>query len=216
MTASTLLDYDADARTRLWELLERRNISCRDQLKQSVDTAGEQLERFKPSVMGPGKRSLLAGGPVVIVPPGTVLFVLAHHKKVFTIWLRHSGTLTEAVEEAVRYIKEMVESEEAGFKWSGDQTLVVIEDLIGKYGRPPGKHGTELAQEHNGRILRMLFAVIPDEARADMIKGLEMIIGMKVCPAMVGLIGKGRETGSCGVWPLVLPLASYVDAVIEE
>ena len=37
---------------------------------------------------------------------------------------------------------------------------------------------------------------MPSEARADMIKGLEMIIGMDVCPAMVGLLGKGSVDGA--------------------
>jgi hypothetical protein len=75
MTASTLLDYGADARERLWELLERKNVSCRDQLKQSVDTAGAQLEWSTPCVMGRSKRAdaRLYAGPAVAVPPGTVL-----------------------------------------------------------------------------------------------------------------------------------------------
>ena len=91
MNASTLLDYDADARDRLWDLLERRNVSYRDRLKQSADTAGAQLEWAKPYAMGTGKRA--ACWPVVLsswLPPGTVFIVLAHHKKVFTLWLRPS------------------------------------------------------------------------------------------------------------------------------
>ena len=39
MTTSTLLNFDADARDRLWEMLELRGISCRDQLERSTEGA---------------------------------------------------------------------------------------------------------------------------------------------------------------------------------
>jgi hypothetical protein len=42
------------------------------------------------------------------------------------------------------------------------------------------------------------------------------IIGRGHCPAMVGLVGKGPEQGPCGMWPLVLPLAPYLDVVEKE
>jgi hypothetical protein len=42
---------------------------------------------------------------------------------------------------------------------------------------------------------------------------LEDVIARGFYPAMVGLVGKGSEHGLCGVWPLVLPLAQYLDAV---
>jgi hypothetical protein len=213
MTASTLLDYDADARTRLWELLERRNISCRDQLKQSVDTASAQLEWFKPYAMGRSKQqgARLYAGPAVAAPPGTVLIVLAHEEKAFTVWLRSPGhALIEAVDEAVGYFKALMETEiDLGL------TLVAIEDLIKKHDRiPDRKPGIELSQEHNTRIIGMLFAAMSD--RAGVCETLEMAMAAKACPAMVGLIGKGSETGLCGAWPLVLPLAPYLDAVIKE
>jgi hypothetical protein len=214
--SEALMDYEADAGARLWELLERRNVGYRDRLKQSADTAGAQLEWAKPSVVGPGKRGVSAGGSVVMAPPGTIFIVLAHHETVFTIWLRPgSGTTTDAIEGAVIYARDIMKSEQPDFKWSDDLVLLAIEDLLKQYGRPPGKKGAELSQEHNTRIIGTLFAAVPEEARADMIKGLEMIVAMDVCPAMIGLIGDGTKTGLSGVWPLVLPLAPYVDTVIE-
>ena len=208
---STLLNYDVDARTRLWDLLELRDISCRNQLKKSADSAGAVLEWFTPHAMGRSKQqgSRLYAGPVVAAPPGTVLIVLAHEKKVFTIWLRGSHPLTEAVDEAVGYFKALMEGEiDLGL------TLVAIEDLIKKHGRIPDKKpGIELSQEHNARIIGMLFAAMSD--RAGVFETLEMVMAANACPVMVGLLGKGSVTGLCGAWPLVLPLAPYVDAVIE-
>jgi hypothetical protein len=40
--------YDADAKDRIWRLLEVKNVGYRDRLKQSADTAGAQLEWLKP------------------------------------------------------------------------------------------------------------------------------------------------------------------------
>jgi hypothetical protein len=210
--ADLLLDCNVDAKDRLWELLERRNVSYRNQLKQSVGTAGAQLEWAKPSVMGSAKRdkTRFYGGPAVMAPPGTVFIVLAHDKKAFTIWLRPSpgNSLTDVIEQSVKYAEQLMEPDTL----SGVQVLLAAKDLIRKYGQPPGKHGVELEQEHNTRIIGMLLAGVPE--RDGMVDGLEMIVGMGVCPAVVGLIGKGSETGLCGAWPLVLPLAPYVDAVV--
>jgi hypothetical protein len=44
-----LVDFNADARDRVWKLLEISNISQRDRLKASANAAGEQLEWLKPS-----------------------------------------------------------------------------------------------------------------------------------------------------------------------
>ena len=81
MTTSTFLDFDADATDRLWDIMVQRDITSRDRLKQSAATAGAQLEWAKPGAMGDGKRGRLYAGPVVMAPPGTVIIVLAHHKK---------------------------------------------------------------------------------------------------------------------------------------
>jgi hypothetical protein len=75
-------DYDADARNRIWRLLEINDIAWRDQLKQSADTAGAQLEWAKPSIMGGHP---IYAGPAVMAPLGTIFIVLAHRKKVFVI-----------------------------------------------------------------------------------------------------------------------------------
>jgi hypothetical protein len=144
MTASNLFDYGADARDRLWDLLEQRSIGCRDRLKQSADAARAQLEWTKPSVMGSSKddhrRSY--AGPAVMAVPGSIFIVLAHRKKVLTIWLRPNAcTLTEAVEWSVEYVSAL-----GAGPISLDQTLPVIEDLVRKYGHLPGKHGVELAK----------------------------------------------------------------------
>lgn len=214
VTPSTLLGYNADSNARLWDLLEQRNIGCRDRLKQSADTAGAQLEWSKPSVMGSGKRSgSLYAGPAVIVPQGTVYIVLAREKKVFTIWLRSSsGALADAIEPAVTYVKEVMQA--TAFNWAGDQVLLTVEHLVKKHGRAPAKTNIEFSSEHNTRIIGILFAAMPADARADMLRVLEMIIADGVCPAMICLLGKGSEKGSSGVWPLLLPLAPYADTVL--
>ena len=98
--------------------------------------------------------------------------------------------------------------------WSADHALLIADELINKYGHRPGKDGVELDPEHNGRIIGMLFAAVPASARADIVEGLEMAIAEGICPAMICLLGKGRTKGLSGVWPLLLPLAPYADAVL--
>jgi hypothetical protein len=55
---------------------------------------------------------------------------------------------------------------------------------------------------------------MPAAARAEIVKQLETAISIGVCPAMVGLVGDGSGQGLSGVWPLMLPLAPYTDAVV--
>jgi hypothetical protein len=61
-------------------------------------------------------------------------------------------------------------------------------------------------------LLGLLFAAMPTDKRESLLDLMEAIAGRGVCPAMVGLVGKGTERGLCGIWPLVLPLAQYFDA----
>ena len=71
MTTSKLFNYDADARDRLRELLERQNVSFLDQLRLSIDSAGTCLELCTPGVMGSSiddKRRLFAGPAVLAAP----------------------------------------------------------------------------------------------------------------------------------------------------
>ena len=209
---ATLADFSADSRDRLWKLLESNNISYRDRLKESADSAGEQLEWLKPSVMG-GHGNELYAGPAVMDSPGTVLILLAHEKKAFTMHLlaRPTHSLADAVKNAVENVKELPEFK--ADELSAGVVVSAIADLIEKYGAAPGKRGAELSQEHNFRIIGCLFASIPETMRSDIVDRLEKIAATGVCPVLIGRLGKGTETGLCAAWPLLFPLAPYVDTV---
>jgi hypothetical protein len=211
MTASIILDFNADATDRLAALMEVQNVSTRDRLKQSTASAAAQLEWFKPEAMGDGKRGGLYAGPVIMAKPGTAIIVLAHHKRVFAISLLPAvGTIGDAVEAAVGYVEIAMGSEAVEPR----QTLLSVEEMIRQHGHLPGKRGPELTDEHNMRLVGILFAAIPATGRAGIVRMLDKAIAEGVCPAMIGLIGKGSEQGFCGVWPLLLPLAPYADAVL--
>jgi len=103
----SFFDYNADAGVRLWDLMEARNLTYRNQLKQSAETAGAQLELLKPSLMY-GTTGSFYAGPAVASPSGTVLIVLAHEKKAFAM---HSVPVAghrfgDGIELGVNYIKE--------------------------------------------------------------------------------------------------------------
>jgi hypothetical protein len=207
----TLLDFNADARDRLWERLERNDVGSRDQFKQSADTAGTQLEWFKPGAMGPGKDARLYAGPAVMTKPGTILVVLAYHEKAFSIWLRPNGSLAATVEETVESIKEFL-----GPECPPDNRFVsVIWELIETYGRARSLHSVELSQDHHNYITGLLFAATPMATRTWMVECLEAIIANNICPAIVGLLGDRSGKFINGAWPLVLPLAPYVEAVMD-
>jgi hypothetical protein len=54
---------------------------------------------------------------------------------------------------------------------------------------------------------------MPADKRQSLVDLIEAFIDRGVCPAMSGLVGKGTTRGLCGIWPLVLPLAQYLDTV---
>jgi hypothetical protein len=213
------LDFNADTGARIWRLLEINNVSFRNQLKQSSETAGAQLELAKPTVMGSStteKGKLFYAGPAVMFSPGTVFIVLAHHKKVFTIQIRSEAghTIAEGIAEAVNYARELL-GDEAN-KCTQGALGVAIEDLVKKYGRMPGKKGVKLDSEHNVRIVGSLFLPLSDASRAKTIYVLEQLVAVNTCPALIGLLGKGSQQGLSMAWPLPLALARYVDAVVKE
>ena len=211
-------DYDADARDRLWRWLEMNDVDYRDQLKQSAGTAGAELEFAKPSLLGGsiGDGRFYAG-PAVMVASGTAMIVLAYQEKVFTISLRsgEGHTFIEAVTQAIDYVKELVGDDIN--KWSGGALAYAVEDLIKKYGWAPGqnKNRADLDNEHNVRIIGMLLMPLPDAARTDMINAFQSLIDRGICPAWVGLLGKGSREGLSMVWPLPLALAPYADTIKE-
>ena len=99
----------------------------------------------------------------------------------------------------------------------GSAVMIMIEDLIKKHGRrPDNKQRVELSSEHNARIIGILFAALPADGRAHLIEGLDMLIAEGICPALIGLLGKGTTKGVSGVWPLLMPLAPYADKVLAE
>jgi hypothetical protein len=208
-----LADYDADARERVWKLLEvkKRRLSGSTQAKRRYGWRAAGMVEAKPHG---GNRGDFYAGPAVMDSPGTVLVVLAHNKKAFTLHLIPTSGhgLADGIEDAVAYVKEGMEAEQ----WTAGALVLAIEDLIKKYGRAPGQKGDELTQEHNVRIIGCLFAGMSDEARADLVIRLETVIAAGICPALIGLIGKGTKTGLCAAWPLPLTLAPYADAVIKE
>jgi hypothetical protein len=211
-----LFDFDADTRDRLWAALELKNISFRDLLKQSVDTAGAELELRKPGVVGNGRNGKLYAGPAVMSPLGTILIVLADKQKVFTMDLRPVAgrAIGDGITEAVQYLRDNAPED---FKFPLDAIAPVMDFALEEIGRLPGEEGAQLTEEHAFRILGCLFAGMPDAVRSDLINGVEQLSASGVCPAMVGLLGESSKIGAAGlsgVWPLVLRLAPYAETVI--
>lgn len=102
-------------------------------------------------------------------------------------------------------------------KCTPDTLGSAIEDLIRKYGRKPSSdnNAVELTNEHNIRIIGMLFLAMPQDRRVEATEKFEQVIAKGICPAFIGLLGKGSVQGLSMVWPLPLALAPYADTVIS-
>lgn len=208
-----MLSYDDDAHDRLMGLMTERDIAFRGKLERSSKMAGQQLEFLKPAYLAPGGYM----GSVAQVSRGTILVVLADPRRVFTVYIQRppvtEPNLIEILDIAVSELMEIVpESSDPGY------TLHVIKNVLETHGGKPGKKKSKSPdQQVILQILGLLFASMPTESRHQLLYEL-IKVSNEVCPAMVGLIGPGTidPTKMCGVWPLLLPLAPYVEAIDDR
>jgi hypothetical protein len=199
-------DINADAGKRLWDLLEYKNVVYRDRFKQSVDTAGKQLELLKTNVLDNRPGGGYAG-PAVMYPPGTVPIVLAYRTKVFAVRSVPTAgyTFSGSVERALRYIQKTRNE-------LRPEINVLIETVIESHGRTPDGESPDMPYEQQLLILGYLFTLVSEEAKVGLVSAIEGISSCGICPVLIGLLEVG---GGTGIWPLMMELAPYADAVME-
>jgi hypothetical protein len=64
------------------------------------------------------------------------------------------------------------------------------------------------------RCLSLLLACLPDSEVRNIVDTAEDIAQHHVCPLLIGLVGGLNGGPLCSVWPLMLPLAPYLDRVL--
>lgn len=201
------LNYGDDARLWLTSLLRDRGAAVADNLAAAVDMAGGQLELLKRAVLDVPRYA----GPVAMVPRGTVLIILANAKKVVTL---HWTAMPAGAPTRQQQLDRFVTGARDEYKRdpTGIGALQTIDLTVRKFGAPVGKRAPRtFPPDGIMMVLGMLFGAMPD--RHDIVAAAESVANREICPVMVGLIGPGSEQQTlCGAWPLLMPLAKYVEA----
>jgi hypothetical protein len=194
---------------RLLAMMTLRGTVFRDNLAAAARKAGEQLEWWKPVALIPNPRTRLHAGSIVPVDPGTVLIVLADARRVLTIRLR---PLPSHVARRAM-IDDLADMSSNNYPLDDGEIIAVIAAAVEEWGGQPGTQTGGMPDDAMLTLFALLFSAIPADRRQSLFDVLEDMIDRGVCPAMVGLAGKATTRGLCGIWPLVLPLAQYLDSV---
>jgi hypothetical protein len=211
-TSDTIMDCNADSGDRLIEMMTLRGATSRDQLIDAARKAGEQLEIWKPMAFIPNPRTFLHAGAIVPADRGTVLIVLADAKRTLTMRLLQPppGISRREMINDLAAIAQRHYGDERG--WFGKEEIIpVIHAAVDTWGGQPGTKTGGMPEDASINLLGLLFAAMSADKRQSLLDLMETIAGGGFCPAMVGLVGKGTTRGLCGIWPLVLPLAQYLD-----
>jgi hypothetical protein len=213
-TPDTIVDCNADSGDRLIEMMTLRGTTFRDQLIGAARKAGEQLELWKPLALIPNPKTFLHASAIVPADPGTVLIILADAKRTLTMRLLPPPpgiSRREMINEAAD-IAQQHYAQDDGKSLGKGEIIYLISYAVDTWGGQPGTKTGGMPEDASMNLLGLLFAAMPADKRESLLDLMEAIIDRGVCPAMVGLVGKGTEHGLCGIWPLVLPLARYFDA----
>jgi hypothetical protein len=208
-----ITDCDADAGDRLIAMMTLRGLTYRDNLIGAARKAGEQLELWKPMALIP--KTFLHASAIVPADPGSVLIVLANADRTLTIrMLQPPPGFTRR-----QLINDLADMARRHYAQDGEiavdkgSAIFVTDFAVDKWGGAPGTKTGGMPDNASMNLLGLLFAAIQEDGRQSLLDLLEDVIARGLCPAMVGLVGPGSEHVLCGVWPLVLPLARYLDAV---
>jgi hypothetical protein len=210
-----IVDSNADSGDRLIEMMTQRGTTCRGQLIGAARKAGEQLELWKPLALIPNPRTVFQAGAIVPADPGTVLIILADAKRTLTMRLLPPPppgiSRREMINEAAD-IAHQHYAQDDGKSLGKGEIVYLIRYAVDTWGGQPGAKTGGMPEDASMNLLGLLFAAMSADSRQSLLDLIETVIDRGFCPAMVGLVGKGSEHGLCGIWPLVLPLARYIDA----
>ncbi|HVI65478.1 MAG TPA: hypothetical protein VM910_23285 [Bradyrhizobium sp.] len=183
-----------------------------NKLRPALKLANHQLEYLCPAMMATSRKGLIAE-LVAHVPRYTWLIVLANPRKLFTlrIYIPPEAPFTRR-----QYLDDCVAGavEAYGHVPTANDIVHGIDLIIEQHGGRPEAKTPQLSQDACANIVGFLFAPIPHPGRGEIIEIVDKMIAENVCPLHVGLIGRGtRPNTKCGVWPIGLPFALYVEHI---
>jgi hypothetical protein len=207
------LNFDSDVGDRIVATLSHTRL--RGKLEPAARLAGRQLELMKPAIMVPTHEGLWAGA-VANVPLGQMVFVFADQDRVatFSCGLRAGATAITAIDQMV------AEAGDAGQPEGGWESLSagIVQHIVEDGGAKPGETCHSMGNA-GPALLGALFSAIPAETRMGLATHIDRCTGAAICPVIVGLIGpagSGRPDRYSIAWPMLLPLAPYLEWVLRK
>ncbi len=185
-------------------------------LRQAARTAGHQLELLKPSVMGM-TRDGFYGGPAAMVPVDAMVVMLARGKKVATIQMMANVPVAELFADMREASRELFPDTGTDPEAWMKRMPPAMHFIIDQIGSVPGTNSPKGSDNAIHAALGTLLNVLGDERVGWVADWVQRCSEATICPALIGMIGRASSgtPGLCSVaWPMTLPLARYVDAVM--
>jgi hypothetical protein len=197
----TMADYGADCRDRLL------GAGLPPTLHGAASCAGRQLEWLKPLVMGWRTDGTLVTGLAARLAPRNLLVIIADGERVAVQPIRPTTSVAAMCDEARK-------NETARYgTLCGQWIPEILRTALCQFGHEPA-----LAMPpHSGGLFNATGVLLAAPEMQDLAPELDQMIAQDICPVLVGLLGRAtsrRPDFFSAAWPLVLPLAPYLDALL--
>jgi hypothetical protein len=199
MKEGTNVDSYNNVTKRLLKLVADWEPTFCEYLIPAAKIAAAQLEYLTSTAVKTTQHKLFIG-TAALVPRGAIVIVLADQRHAVTIQMK--------------LLPQFARTSPAQ-KWTDNDAAQIIAAAVRKFGAPPGVAAQQkMSDDDTLNVIDWLLGVFSDTHWRKMQDDLTDIMAQNICPAMIGLIGRGlAENKICTIWPLPLPLAPYLEAV---
>ena len=145
-----------------------------------------------------------------------MVFVLADQHRVATCYcgLRAGATAITAIDGMVAEAEDVGQP---GFGWE-NASVGIVQYILERGGAKPGEPCSNIGNAI-APALGALFSAIPAETRVGLANDIDRCTDAAICPVLVGLIGpagSGRPDHYSIAWPVLLPLAPYLEWIMHK
>jgi hypothetical protein len=205
--------FEQETGDRIVAALKQGEIVAHARLTRTARRAGEQLELLQPVIFGPSGRGLFAG-KFTAVAARTMMVVLADERRAVTMPILDQPDLIDRGIMLAQKMRAFLAERGISVRSAG---VTTTRTFLSEYGGKRGAKAKPVAPLAPQNTIGALFAAMAnDEVRRTLANARE-VVACGLCPALIALIGPGAKPGtSAACWPLLLPLAPYVDAALLD
>jgi hypothetical protein len=205
--------FEDDAGDRIIDALKRRALPTRERLMPAARLAGQAVEWTQPVVMGKGTTARLVAGKFSALPRGTVV-VVADDRRVASLICPDHAELAAQGMGLARELRAFVEGKGESVAAAAISAATMFLDA---HGGEPGADASDAPEQACSNMLGVLLATLPDDMIRSTLADVCEIVESGYGAALVALIGPGQRPGTnCAAWPILLPLAPFIDAALLE